>query len=93
MIDECLTEWAADGSAQIRALVNRVFQVDKEGQINRAEMFMLLRVNIDEPRWIRAMEAIRESIRTIGSSRYVRFYNRPAGDAPWSAVTIDLASA
>jgi len=93
LIDECLTEWAADGSAQIRALVNRVFQVDKEGQINRAEMFMLLRVNIDDSRWIRAMEAIRDSIRTIGSSRYVRFYDRPAGDAPWSAVTIDLASA
>ncbi len=35
LIDECLTEWAADGSAQIRALVNRVFQVDKEGRRGR----------------------------------------------------------
>lgn len=93
LIDECLTEWSADSGAHIRALVNRVFQVDKEGQINRAEMFMLLRTNIDEPRWLRAMDAIRDSIRSVGSRQYVRFYDRPAGDASWSAVTIDLASA
>jgi hypothetical protein len=93
LIDECLTEWSADSGVQIRALVNRVFQVDKEGQINRAELFMLLRTNIDEPRWLRAMDAIKDSIRVVGSRQYVRFYDRKAGDAPWSAVTIDLASA
>lgn len=93
LIDECLTEWSADSGVQIRALVNRVFQVDKEGQINRAELFMLLRTNIDEPRWLRAMDAIKDSIRVVGSRQYVRFYDRNAGDAAWSAVTIDLASA
>lgn len=93
LIDECLTEWSADSGAHIRALVNRVFQVDKEGQINRTEMFMLMRTNIDEPRWLRAMDAIRDSIRSVGSRQYVRFYDRPAGDQSWSAVTVDLASA
>lgn len=93
LIDECLTEWAAGGRVELRSLVNRVFQVDKEGQINRAELFMLLRVEISDERWLRAMEAIRESIRVIGSRTYVRFYERPAPDAQWRAVTIDLAAA
>ena len=39
------------------------------------------------------MEAIRDSIRVIGSRTYVRFYDRPAADAAWRAVTIDLAAA
>jgi hypothetical protein len=39
------------------------------------------------------MDAIRDSIRVIGSRTYVRFYQRPAPDAAWSAVTIDLAAA
>ena len=83
LIDECLSEWSADSRSEIRALVNRVFQVNKEGQINRAELFMLLRVEIEDARWVRAMDAIRDSIRVIGSRTYVRFYERTAPDAPW----------
>lgn len=93
LIDACLTEWAVGSAIELRSLVNRVFQVDKEGQINRAELFMLLRVEIQDERWIRAMDAIRDSIRVIGSRTYIRFYDRPAPDAAWRAVTIDMASA
>lgn len=93
LIDACLTEWAVGSAVELRSLVNRVFQVDKEGQINRAELFMLLRVEIADERWVRAMDAIRDSIRVIGSRTYVRFYDRVSPDAPWRAVTIDLAAA
>lgn len=93
LIDECLTEWAVGSAIELRSLVNRVFQVDKEGQINRAELFMLLRVEIADERWLRAMDAIRDSIRVIGSRTYVRFYDRAAPDAAWRAVSIDLAAA
>lgn len=93
LIDECLTGWAAGSSVELQAIVTRAFSVDKEGQINRAELFMLLRVEIQDERWQKAMDAIRDSIRVVGSRTYMRFYNRPAPDAPWSAVTIDMAAA
>ena len=93
LIDECLSEWAATGGVELRALVNRVFQVDQQGTINRAEVFMLLRVAIEDPRWLRAMEAIGESMRVCGSKTYVRFHDRDAGDAAWQPVTLDMASA
>ena len=93
LIDECLGEWAAGSGAELRALVNRVFQVDKEGQINRAELFMLMRVEIADDRWVRAIAAIRDSIRVIGSREYVRFYSRPVPDGAWQAITIDIAAA
>ncbi len=93
LIDDCLNEWSADSRAELRALVNRVFQVDKEGQVNRSELFMLLRVEIADERWRSAMNAIRDSIRVIGSRTYVRFYERPAPDAAWRAIPIDLAAA
>lgn len=91
LIDECLVDWSADSRVELRALVNRVFNVEKEGQINRAELFMLLRVEIADDRWKRAIEAIKDSIRVIGSQTYVRFYERDAADAPWRAISIDLA--
>lgn len=93
LIDGCLSEWAADGRPELRALVNRVFSVDKTGQINRAELFMLLRVEIADPRWVQAMQAIRDSIRVIGSRNYVRFYERDAADAPWRSIPLDIATA
>jgi hypothetical protein len=92
LIDECLSDWSADSRVELRALVNKVFAVDKEGQINRAELFMLLRVEIEDERWQKAMTAIRDSIRVIGSRTYVRFYERDAPDAPWRAISIDLAA-
>jgi hypothetical protein len=91
LIDECLNEWAADSRPEIRAIVTRAFNTDKEGQINRSEIFMLLRLQIEDERWLRAMEAIRDAMRVTGSKEYVRFYQRRRITDPWSAVTIDLA--
>lgn len=93
LIDECLREWSAESRDEIRALVDRVFAVDKEGQISHAGLFMLLRVGITDERWVRAMSAIRDSMRVIGSRTYVRFYHRPTADGAWRAVPMDLASA
>lgn len=93
LVDECLLHWTEDARDELRALVTRAFDVDKEGNINRSEIFRLLRVSIDDERWVRAMEAVHASIRVIGSKTYMRFYRRPSSDHPWSAITIDLAAA
>jgi hypothetical protein len=38
------------------------------------------------------MKAIKDGIRVVGSKRYVRLYRRGAADAPWQAITIDVAA-
>jgi len=91
LIDACLNEWAADSRPEIRAIVTRAFNTDKEGQINRAEIFMLLRLDIDDARWCRAMEAIRDAMRVVGKKTYVRCYRRETSDGAWQPVTLDLA--
>ncbi len=93
LLDECLNEWAANAGPELRALVTSAFNTDKAGQINRSEIFMLLRLQIDDPRWLRAMDAIRAAMRPVSSKTYVRCYERDAPDAPWRAITIDLAKA
>jgi hypothetical protein len=93
MIDECLRGWSTDSPVEIRALVDRVFDVDKEGQISHSGMFMLLRVRIEDERWKRAMDAVRDSMRTSGSRRYARFYDRAAADGAWSGIPLDIANA
>ncbi|MEQ9016118.1 MAG: DUF3164 family protein, partial [Marinovum algicola] len=93
LIDDCLNEWAAEANDNLRAIVIRAFNTDKPGQVNRAEIFMLLRLEIDDARWTRAMDAIRDAMRVVGSKTYVRCYRRETQESPWQAITIDLAKA
>ncbi|MFN3582584.1 DUF3164 family protein [Phenylobacterium sp.] len=93
LVDECLTEWSAESRTEIRAIVQRAFNVDKGGLINRAELFSLLRLEIEDERWQRAMTAIRESIRVVGSKRYVRIYHRAKATDAWALISLDAATA
>lgn len=93
LVDECLNEWSADSRAEIRAIVTRAFNTDREGKINRAEIFTLLRLDIVDPRWQEAMRAVREAMRVIGSKVYLRLETRETVEGKFSAVTIDLAVA
>jgi len=93
LFDACITNWAEGADDKIRVLVDHAFQVDKEGRINRAALFSLRRLNIDDDNWQAAIRALNDSIRIQGSREYVRFYKRANPGAAWRAVTIDLASA
>lgn len=93
LVDECLTDWSASSGDELKAVITRAFNMDREGQVNRAALYSLLRLEIADERWQRAMQAIRDAMRVVGSKRYVRFYRRPDSSAPWEPVTIDLARA
>jgi len=93
LIDECLNEWSADSRPEIRAIVTRAFNTDKAGQINRSEIFMLLRLGIEDARWQEAMRAIRDAMRIVGSKTYVRCQRRESLEQSWQSITIDLAKA
>lgn len=93
LIDTCLVEWAADSREEIQSIIMRAFNTDKEGQVNRSDVFMLLKLDIKDERWLKAMEAIRDAIRVTGSKEYVRFYRRRSQQDDFEPVTIDIAKA
>lgn len=93
IVDECLTEWTEDARSELRAVVSNAFNTDKAGKVNRAELIKLTRLDIKDERWQRGMNAIKEAQRVIGSRQYIRCYQRESFDAPWHAVSIDMAKA
>lgn len=93
LVDECLTDWSASSGDELKAVITRAFNTDREGQINRAALYSLLRLEISDERWRQGMQAIRDAMRVVGSKLYVRFYRRPTSTASWEAITIDLAKA
>ena len=93
LFDACLNEWAADTRPALRSIVANAFDTDKEGQINRTNIHMLLNTDDDDPRWKRGQDAIREAMYVIGSKEYVRFQMRESQKSRWVSLTIDLANA
>jgi len=93
LIDECINDWSADSREEIQALVTRAFNTDKPGTMNRSEIFRLFRLDLRDPRWLKAMDALRGAMRVLGSKEYINFYQRPHAKAGWQAITIDLAKA
>lgn len=59
------------------------FNTEREGQINKADLFMLLRLDIEDDRWKRSMEAVRSSMTVSGSKEYVGFYERDSPKDQW----------
>jgi len=93
LVDECLNEWSAESHAALRVIVQGAFDTEKEGQVSPAKLFPLLRYEVDDERWKRAMDAVRDAIQIRGSKEYVRFYRRARPTDRWQLVTIDLAAA
>jgi len=90
LIDECLREWTADARPEIAVLVQDAFRVDQAGNIRTGSVLALRRLDIQDPRWRRAMDAIGDAVQVVGSRSYVRFYKR-AENGSYQALSLDLA--
>ena len=73
LFDECVTDWSKGANANLQAIVTDAFQVDKEGQLNTGRILSLRRVKIQDERWIKAMDAISESVQVAMSKTYINF--------------------
>lgn len=91
LIDECLRSWTEDTAAPLRVIVNGAFNVDKEGKINKSEIFKLLRHDIKEPQWVAAMEALKDAIRVTGSRTSPEFRMRMGVGEDLVTVSFNLA--
>lgn len=91
IIDGCINRWSEGSRGEIRALVNNAFYVDKAGSINTARILGLRRLDIADPEWQRAMDAITESVQVSGSKEYLRVYAREA-NGEYRQVPLDVAA-
>ncbi|AHJ69348.1 Hypothetical protein GbCGDNIH2_7297 [Granulibacter bethesdensis] len=91
LLDKCLTRWSEGANAHIRTLVLDAFNVGQQGKLQVDRILGLRRLAIDDPEWLRAMEAISNAVRTDRSKRYVRFYHRTSQDMPYVQLPLDIA--
>ena len=92
LIDECIQTWTEGSRDEIKALINDAFQVNKEGKINTARVLGLKRLNINDEKWLRAMQAIADSVQVAGSKPYIRIYERVGDTDQYQPISLDVAA-
>lgn len=91
LIDECLKEWTKDSVPELKAIIDRAFDVDKQGKINTARVLGLRRLDIKDERWKKAMTAVSEALQVVGSKSYIRLYQRVGDTQQYVPIPLDLA--
>ncbi|MDY0348748.1 MAG: DUF3164 family protein [Tenuifilaceae bacterium] len=91
LVNACIMRWSEGANANICALVDRAFRTDSKGQIRTSAILELLRLNIEDDEWRRAMQALTDSIQTAGTAVYVRVYERVGDTDQYRAIPLDLA--
>ncbi|TGG92510.1 DUF3164 family protein [Natronospirillum operosum] len=92
LVNQCIMRWSEGANDNIRALVDRAFRTDARGQMKTTAILELLRLEIDDDEWQRAMEALKDSIQSQGTAVYVRIYRRDSKTNKYLPVPLDLAA-
>ncbi|NOR71605.1 MAG: DUF3164 family protein [Methylomarinum sp.] len=91
LIDECIHEWTKNSDNNVKALIEHAFQTDKEGNINTGRVLGLFKLKIEDEKWQKAMEALKDSISVASSKRYMRIYERPGNDEKYQQISLDIS--
>lgn len=91
LVSECLEEWSDGANANLVAFVKEAFHRTKEGGVSVSKMLGLMRLEIKEEKWVRAMSALKNSMIAGGSKSYFRIYERKDQDHAWEQVALDIA--
>lgn len=91
LIMACIKRWSQDANPHISALVSRAFAPGRNGQLKTSAVLDLLRIDIDDAEWKKAMDALKDSIHASGTAVYVRIYERIGDSDQYKAIPLDLA--
>lgn len=92
LINDCIDRWSEGANVNIRVLVDRAFRTDSKGQIKTTAILELLRLEIDDDGWQMAMQALKDSIQSVGTAVYIRVYMRVDDSDQYHPVPLDLAA-
>lgn len=91
LIDECLKDWTDGARSEIKVIVQDAFRTDKQGNLRTGAVLALRRHDFNDPRWLRAMDAISDAVQVTGSKSYIRLYERVGNSDQYRPISLDIA--
>ena len=93
IIETIITEKAEGADADLAELVKGIFRPTSDGLLSQARVMSLFRLKIKHPRWVEAMDLIRESIESRRGKNIISVRIKPSRDAEWDSIILDIAAA
>lgn len=90
--DEYFEQVTENSSEEIKLLITKAFDVDKEGNVDVKKILELRSYDIRHPKWVEGVALIEESKKITSSKSYIRFYKRASPDKAWEHVSLDIAA-
>lgn len=91
LVNECLEDWSGGANENLQAFIKAAFYRTKEGGVSVGKMLGILRLDIQDEKWLRAMRALKESMIKSDSKSYIRVYERASVDHKWEQIPLDIA--
>lgn len=92
LIYQCVTEWTEGARPEAKAIIDHAFKTDNDGNLSVARILSLRKLDITDPRWVSAMDAIGESLQVVSSKSYIRVYERVGDTDNYRQIPLDLAA-
>ena len=92
LIDKLLNSWTQGSRSEVKTIINDAFAVDQQGKFNLGRILSLRRLEINDPDWKKAMDAISDSLQVVGSKSYLRVYERIGNQDQWQQISLDFAA-
>ena len=94
-IDVWLKNRIGNADAELAKIVSQAFNMDKRGRINTAVILKLMRLEIDDGDWKKAIAILKESITVASTKLYIRFKEKvkAEGGEVWKQISLDFSDA
>lgn len=79
-IDLWLKDQMQGANESLVKVVSSAFNVDKKGKVNTAMIMRLLQLDIQDAKWKKAMQILRDSITVTATRQYLSFAEKVAGE-------------
>lgn len=90
--DEWILEKTENGDADLADFIQKAFDVDSEGNINRTFLFKLLSFPVQHPTFKKAQELLRKSMTVVDTKKYMNFKERKDADDKLEQIVLDFAA-
>ena len=90
LYDKYLEAISASAENDIRVLINATFRSTRGDKLRTAELLRLLSLDIKHPDWIRACEALKNSIMVDGATVYIRLYERVNDSEAYRMIPLNI---
>jgi hypothetical protein len=91
LIEQCIMRWSADARSELKALIMQAFRPNSKGELRTSALLGLLRLEIEDEDWLRAMQALKDSIQVNGCTTYIRLYERIGMTDQYKLIPLDIA--